>query len=272
MAPMLLLLLALITHLQSTIAYSQEPTTVPQDTAKLELNAKRLQLEIEKLELENAKLKLEAEQLPWLRGWLPAPWIAPAVALAGVLVSAVVSILVAWLTARRTRWGTFDLALVEQRLERYPELVAAAEFLALYFPQNMVSKEECKQAGNKLRTSYLGGTGILLSKQARDKYFMLADTLTRASKAQKLNVPKIEDYPEWISQSKIKQYSKKLHVYQPKATHVRTWEFGKIPQKMSDKAVDQAAEKFRDFVLLQVLASRLRTELTKDLGGRRRPR
>src|SRR6476620_11185193 len=30
MAPMLLLLLALITHLQPTIAYSQEPTTVPQ--------------------------------------------------------------------------------------------------------------------------------------------------------------------------------------------------------------------------------------------------
>jgi len=256
----------------------------PEDQEKRALELTQLRLENERLSLENKRLPLETRKLTresdeWWLTLLPAP----AVAFLGVILS----VFVAWITARRARWGTFDLAVLEKRLDSYPDLVTAAKYLALYFPESPVTPATCKAAGDALRTCFFGGAGILISKDSRDRYFTLIEALALAANATSaLDVPNVDDYGEWVNESMIDRYRKHLDLDDPgrDRKRVRDWKFGAAKEMRADledwlrqrkalneEAVRRIADLFRDFVLLQTLASRLRTALTADIGGRRRP-
>lgn len=186
--------------------YSQTPDTgTPKDAQ---------QLQLDKAVMENEKLKLEIERLreekasPLNKIGISTQWVTPAIALIGVLASG----LVAWITARRTRIGSFQLALLNTRLKSYPEMEAATMPFALYFPTLKVSPTGCLSAGKQLRKAYFNGAGIVLSKHARDCYFTLAEALTRAAKVDGLNVPAISDYARFINDAIIDDYRKALHL------------------------------------------------------------
>jgi hypothetical protein len=217
----------------------------------------KLDLEMEKLREEIVKLKFETSR-PWL-ALVPGPIVA----FTGIAASA----FVAWVTARRTRWSAFDLALYTKRLEHYPSLVAATEPMALYFPRVRLSPASCAAAGDELRAAYFGGAGILISKEVRNTYFDLVAALTRAAAAPRLAAPTTRaDYTRWISAPMIDGYRKRLKESEPRFRNATTWEFGADTAEAPD-----VARRFQDFVVLQALASDLRTALTQDIGGRRRP-
>ena len=232
------------------------------------VDAAKQQLETVKLAEEIKKLRLETEKLAEERAsWLQGPWVsllpAPLVALLGVAASA----LVAWVTARRARFGAFDVVVLEQRLTCYRRLVAATEIMALYFPSVGVSPTSCREAGESLRATYFTGAGILLSRESRDQYFLFVRALTRAAAAERLAVPRTTaDYRSWISEPSLNMYRSDLKLNDPTRAIIDDWEFGVA-------APDDAtpSRRFRDFVLLQKLASSLRTALSNDIRGRRRP-
>jgi hypothetical protein len=246
-------------------------------------------LEIEQLQLKNEKMRRESS-------WLNQPWVVPLSAFMGALIATGG----AWWVARKSRLGTFDQAVLEKRLEKYEEIVAATKPLALYFPETMLTKLLCKEAGERLRASYFSGIGIYLSEEARDRYFRLVEALTRAAAADVIDVPATEDYPHWVNESRIDEYRELLNLSLTPVSKglIAAWRFGQTTERgreilyrvlRSEPVADEdlaphseiasathsqtaaAAHLFRDFVLLQLVSSRLRTALAADLGGRHRP-
>jgi hypothetical protein len=226
------------------------------------------ELEVAKLKLEIAKLEREVDGL--------TTWVPAFLGIIGGFVAAAGSIWVAY----RTRRGSLDQSVHEKRLESYPKLVAAGAPLALYFPSEtapniVVDKLICGEMGNSMREWYLTGGGILLSEEARDVYFLFALALTRAMNSPgDLDVPKISDYAEAIDSFSVGRYKGELGI--PRVWHDKTWrqrggeQFIRKWQFGAGKR-DNAADRFRDYVLLQALGSALRTSLTRDLNSRRRP-
>jgi hypothetical protein len=217
--------------------------------------SQRAELERQKLELEVAKLRRD-------RGGTP-PWLAGAL---GVLTGALGAATSFWV-ARRARWGALDQAVHEKRLERYPDLVEAASALALYFPdfgpdQSSLSPEKCGQIGRAMSRWYFAGGGLLMSVEARDAYFRFARALTRASMASRLNVPVFPGDANEVSFEKIGMYRTELRTSNPSFDDVERWEFGGSTEPHS---------RFKDYVFLQTLGSDVRTALSEDLRGRRRP-
>lgn len=249
------------------------------------------------LQLENRKLTLEIEKL---RDEAASPlnqsWVAPLSALLGGTIASGL----AWWVARRGRLGSFDQELLVKRLERYPALVAATESLALYFQPGAFAAKACRESGEKLRTCYFSGTGILISEESRDCYFRLMEALTLAADAEFLDMPAITDYRPWISEQLIGEYRHALGLEVVSAQVIASWSFGQTaargrqilyrllnsetilvadldrhPEIASAEEGRRrqvaAAHLFRDFVLLQFASSQLRTALAEDLRGRRRP-
>jgi len=246
-------------------AHGQTITTPPAGSKGLELDVQQLQRD--RLGLENRKLLLEIKALEHEQWWsIPQPLALGATAVATGFMSVIGTL---WV-ARRTRWGTFDLAVLQKRLEWYPKVTSATEFLALYFPKSAVDRSKCEWAGRELRACYFGGAGILLSTAARDRYFMLVEALTRAADSGRLDVPSPDHYADMMSVSKLDDYRKQLRVIEPTMKCVKSWKFGTGVQQPG-QTTDNPAESFRDFVFLQTLASCLRTELSYDINGRRRP-
>lgn len=284
----------------STSANTSPAPASNQQTAQCLLGdeSKKLKLEIEKLELENVKLREDRAS------WLNTPWLAALSAFMGGLVATGAAL---W-AARRSRLGTFDQAVLEKRLETHGSLVDATEPLALYFPTCVLSPAKCKEVGDKLRACYFSGTGVLLSEDARDRYFTLAQALTSAAVAKEIDVPSLDDYPQWISKEQIDEYRVLLGLQgeneelndEALRACVEGWCYGKTaaagwqglrmflrerqgnssnlpcaPEvelvKKGKQRPYAAALLFQDFVLLQTLTSRLRTALTEDIRGRRRP-
>jgi hypothetical protein len=209
-----------------------------------------------------------------------AYWRSIVLSLVGGVAAASASI---WV-ARRTRRGTLDQAVHEERLKRYPELIKTGAPFAVYFPQNRggsgpVDRSSLLNIGHSMSQWYFDGGGLLMSTESRDLYFLLALAITRAAsvKGDGLRVPTYSDYRTVVDSYSITELKKGLQIPRDMegrywknidiADAVRTireWKFGQGPS-VND------ADRFRDFVFLQSLSSALRTSLAEDLRSRRRP-
>jgi hypothetical protein len=260
--------------------------------AKLEAERAKIDAESEKLREEIKKLR-EANASPFT-----APWVTPVAALFGVLLSTGIG----WYTALRNRVGSFDQKVHEARLNAYGRLMNATDALALYFPKQFVEPAVCRSAGERMRTEFFGIAGALLRSEARKRYMALADALTRAATATRLDAPSsADDYRRWIGDGKMERCRAVLgltgtdsRTAQACATH----EFGTAPAEAlrrclaghegdlpmlqarcpalwhagaGQRAETAAAYLLRDYVVLQTLSSRLRTALNEDIRGRLRP-
>jgi hypothetical protein len=194
--------------------------------------------------------------------WLPA--------VLGFLTGVIGTAASVWL-ARRTRRGALDQSVHNKRLESYPRLVKATARLAIYFPGGdppaaSLGPKGCGAMGQAMSEWYFDGGGLLLSVEARDAYFRLARALTRASLGGgRLRAPTFPDDAEDVSVAKLDSYRQEL-AGERDLDDVESWSFGG-----PDSEGDPPARRFRDYVFLQRLSSALRTTLSEDLRGRRRP-
>jgi hypothetical protein len=170
--------------------------------------------------------------------------------------------------ASRTRVGSLDQSVHEQRLKVYPRLVNTAGALALYFPEQAsgsgkIGPSDCAHIGRAVSKWYFSGGGLLLSEHSRTAYFALMRALTRASLAREISAPTFPDDADAISLQKMDAYrdelSRRLNL-----DDVDGWSFGSAGSRAATPA-----ERFKDFVFLQRLSSALRSALTTDLRSRR---
>jgi hypothetical protein len=125
--------------------------------------------------------------------------------------------------------------------------------------------------GREMSSWYFGGGGLLMSNKARDAYFDLARALTRASLADALNVPQFPEDATDISREKVDTYAKELEEELAVAmANADMWTFGDPTTESKGKYSGPVA-KFKDYIFLQRLSSRLRTRLAEDLSSRRLP-
>jgi hypothetical protein len=248
------------------------------DLQKRNAEAKKLELEAKKLQRETDKID---DDLLWYNKWGPsflttigsvlvgivgglgALWLARRNALAA-LDLAQQNALDAMALARHEQIADIDQATHEKRLESYPTLVNHTSPLAIYFPQRSFDPPSCDTMGRKISDWYFA-SGLLLSAEARDAYFLLARGLTRASGATKLN---IDHDPEEITLTTIEDYRERFKLKGPKTIEewketVDEWTFGPDEKLKPDD--------YKDYVFLQTLSSNLRTMLTEDIRSRRRP-
>lgn len=140
-----------------------------------------------------------------------------------------------------------------------------------------LGRDDCKRMGGELSSWYFGAGGLLMTEDARDVYFALMEALRLAAgAADELAVPTVGEHGQIISLAMVGSYREhlatkypifcKLEAKQPvKAADLKDWIFGPPATAACD------AERFKDFVLIQQLASRFRTALTDDIRSRRPP-
>jgi len=136
-------------------------------------------------------------------------------------------------------------------------------------PKGRSARQACVRLPSHQRLC-LFKSGLLLSSEARDAYFRLARALTLASCAEKLYVPLFPDDGKEISVNRVDVCRDVLGVKDPDDETVERWEFGNPPTAMVVKETTELY-KFKDYVFLQTLSSRLRTALSEDIRSRRRP-
>lgn len=77
----------------------------------------------------------------------------------------------------------YDADLRARRFKAYAALWRPLEPLALYSPTRDVTYQDLDDLASHLRRWYFARGGLLLSEEARDRYFDLQDALTRALRA-----------------------------------------------------------------------------------------
>ena len=239
-----------------------------QESDRLEL--RKLELEVRKLELEVSRPRADGSGLP--------DWFTVVL---GLLVGVAGTSATVWV-ARLTRLGALDQSVHDKRLELYGELVSATSRLALFFPSAdgsdadgsdvrtdapfaWISPADCGTMGRAMSRWYFGGGGLLLSVEARDAYFRFARALTRAALAERLSVPVFPTHAADIGVRNIRIYGAEL-LREVNLDDVEHWRFGDL-----EPEEERLAFRFKDYVFLQQLSSRLRTALSEDLRSRRRP-
>ena len=299
---------------RSTSAKSPGAASAP-TLGDLERQREHERIEHEKLRLEISRLRADIDELRSEAGTLQAPeerrkreaeiaklevevrnmqpWFGPLLPLLGVVVGFAGIVVTGWLgfkTAMKARVGQFDMKLYEERLKAYGNMVSATKTLAMYFPEQLVDQDVCARTGRLLRAQFFGLTGVLLTVDARKRYMTLSHALTRAARAERLNVPgNDDDYARWISEVQLDVYRRILGLTvdsggaKPSAEdEMKRCAEHKFGQELAstlrpllaaepnpsdrDKA---AAALFQDYVVLQFASSRLRTELNNDVSGRR---
>jgi hypothetical protein len=182
---------------------------------------------------------------------------------------------VTWWISRRARVGEHDKTVHEKRLDAYPKLVRATSPLAVFFPHTEKSalaaldKDACAEIGAACSRWYFSEGGLLLSRESRDRYFALVTALNRAAYTDTpLSVPAFPGDATLLSVELVDQYREEL-AGSLDLNAVATWEFGKRAAPAGTALA--AAYRFKDYVFLQRLSSRLRTTLAQDLRSRRRP-
>ena len=140
-----------------------------------------------------------------------------------------------------------------------------------------LTKDDCVRMGGQLSSWYFSAGGLLMTEASRDSYFTLMEALRRAATApgelavqtvgqhaQRISLTMITDYRQRLAKKPYPIFEK-LEAKQPiKPADLDRWEFGQM-------AMGDDAEQFKDFVLIQALASRFRTSLTDDIGSRKPP-
>jgi hypothetical protein len=219
-------------------------------------NPRKTELEAQKLELEIASLKRNA-----FPGW--------GIGALGLAVGIAGTASTLWV-ARRTRAGALDQSVHDSRLQTYPQLVKSTSPLGVYFPHYGSAIESlvpatCARMGWAMSQWYFNSGGLLLSEQSRDAYFKFARALTRAALAPDLAAPAFPADSERISLVSLAGYRAALGAYLDLDDPER-WTFGKASSRGT-----ALEDRFKDYVFLQRLSSRLRTALAEDLRSRRRP-
>jgi len=189
-----------------------------------------------------------------LLGWITA---------VGTIVIGGVTIWASFALGRANALVELDQASHVERVKLYPSFVKHTEPFALYFSQTRnITDTACKAIGEELSKWYFELGGLYLSEDSKDAYFILAEALTFASNAGKdLVAPIFPDDAPKINEKTIEKRRKDygLHTNDLRSL-VCNWKFGELDGR-----------EFKDFILLQYLSSRLRTELTQDLRSRVRP-
>ena len=130
--------------------------------------------------------------------------------------------MLAYRQAHATLVGTFDVKLYEERMKAYGNMVTATKMLAMYFPEQIVDQALCAQTGRMLRHEFFTITGTMLTDAARERYLTLLHALTRASRAERLNVPRNDDdYAKWISHVQLDNYRFTMGLAGPRAVGPR---------------------------------------------------
>jgi hypothetical protein len=181
----------------------------------------------------------------------------------------------------------------EKRLDCYAELTKAMSPFALFFPDgSKLDHFRCLQIGDAMSRWYFTTGGLLLSSEARDDYFRLARSVTKAFLSDGILAPDWNEHAKLINDKTMDGYRKTLNLsiaeWDKKTEEekknweetVESWEFGeqwpedkkKILKKSpaDGESVDNACA-FKDYILLQTVSSRLRSALTEDIASRRRP-
>jgi hypothetical protein len=187
-----LCLAAALLMISPPLAGAQVETSV-QQAQKTELEIIKLRQEIAQLEKPAAKPGLDWD---W---WL------------GHVGSFIVGGLATW-AGLRQRQGATDHPVHEKRLATYPELVKMTAPLAIYFQDTggrdhvKLGPAKCGEIGHSMAKWYFDGGGILMSVEARNAYFSLAQALTRASKSNELLAPTFPDDSEHVSHKSVDVY------------------------------------------------------------------
>ncbi len=227
----------------------------------------------------------------------------------GTVVGGIVGIGVTILLGKWQIVGARNQAVHEERLKAYPKLVRATASLAIYFPDARqhvpIGPRNCADMGSKLTAWYFEEGGLLLSRNSKSAYFRLATALMRASRADSLYVPKLEDYglfpnknepDRYLSKYKLDKYRTCLENHynlklrtdkerkKGEPDIVDEWSFGAKDltckkhndsspdfQVCSDKTICDLSVQFKDYIFLQTLSSDLRTKLTDDINSRKAP-
>jgi hypothetical protein len=161
----------------------------------------------------------------------------------------------------------YDKELRTQRLEAYEDLWRKFEPLAVYAPSDSITYERVRELGRDLRGWYFNKGGLLFTQRARDAYFLVQDAIDQIAR-----LPPSDDIIRAASRhwTRDRIIAADHHLRIPKlppptATDrehtfwrdclsrriAAEWRFGERPDL--------------DFVLLQFLASSLRTLLAQDL-------
>jgi hypothetical protein len=239
----------------------------------------KIEREVEKLDHEIAKLKRE------LGFW---GVIGQAIPLLVLLVSLLAGYAInKRLNALKSAEEKFS-SLVEERARSYAAAYECMRPTALFFPSRperaqsdedpQLTSEDCRRMGTALSSWYFGTGGLMMSEDSRDAYFVLMEALRRAAIAEAgLAVQTAGQHATHISLTLMNSYRdalawKKYPVFaslkargRVSAEDVGQWRFGRLEGAGLD------AERFKDFVLIQTLASRFRTSLTDDIGTRSPP-
>jgi hypothetical protein len=168
--------------------------------------------------------------------------------------------------------GELDRATHEKRYASYAELMKAMSPLALYFPPRRgkafrpLAPKDCEAMGRALSKWYFDGGGLLLSGDARDAYFMFARALSAAGAAPRLLVPQSGGDAPDIHKESFDEFRVALMLKPVTTKTLEAWKFGET----GGAAGGTSPDRWRDFILLQTLSSNLRSELSEDLGSRRR--
>jgi hypothetical protein len=161
----------------------------------------------------------------------------------------------------------YDKDLRTRRLAAYEELWRKFEPLAVYAPSESITYERVRELGRDLRGWYFNIGGLLFTQRARDAYFLVQDAIDQIAR-----LPGSDDIIRGASRhwtrDRITAADRHLRIPMlpsPTATDLEhqawrdclsrriaiKWRFGERPDL--------------DFVLLQFLASSLRTLLAQDL-------
>jgi hypothetical protein len=163
----------------------------------------------------------------------------------------------------------YDQEVHSARMTAYAGLWKEFQPLAVYAPDEDVSYARIRILGVALRTWYFGQGGLLLTERARDAYFLVQDAIDRVGEQDPAEELVRPSATHW-TRTRLDEARARLHLaplygagasaaaratwHDTIAATIGGWSFGVAPND--------------DFVLLQFLASSLRTLLARDIRAR----
>lgn len=236
-----------------------------------------------------AKTELEIDKLEWETGVGRIFTIATP-----LLVVLVAGGLAAFFDRRLKAAELRFTELTAARQEAYAEAFSHLKPTALFYPpaarakygrdpdpeRPILTPQDCATMGVALADWYFGTGGVLMSERARDAYFALAHALTRASDAEALHSPKVSNAKFLVDIPDLEKRRKDLGIDIRAMLGTNTAARGKRPgsrgpgASVEDWAFNSAekGDSWRDFILIQSLASAFRTRLTDDIESRVPPK
>ncbi|MGR3795291.1 hypothetical protein [Vannielia sp. SX4] len=232
-------------------------------------------LELEKLRLELLQLKQDTGPAQWLRFILSTLFLPVVVAWFGFIIARQqkktdnrMTAAAEAAKAEAEKAALRFTALTEARTAAYAKAFALTEATALTFPRRpegagedtpVLTPARCAEMGRGLSGWYFGAGGLLLTEGTRRAYEHLMEALASAARSTgPLASASFAAHGTMLSDSEIRATRAKLRLgdRMPEG-----WAFG----------TGDGAEPNRDFVLIQTLASRFRTALTRDIASRAMP-